>query len=86
MVQTNQRDLLMTVKMVPGAEDKAGVMMCSERVFKGERVKNSMSQDMARDGTSSSELKLENRNWAAQLPASVDLHNEELPCAQCVWL
>lgn len=41
---------------------------------------------MARDGTSSSELKLENRNWAAQLPASVDLHNEELPCAQCVWL
>lgn len=45
-----------------------------------------MSQDTAGDCQLSSELKLENRNWATQLPANVDFAQGSVPCAQCVWL
>lgn len=45
-------------------------MMCTLEELT--RRKNSMFQDTAGDYQLSSELKLENRNWAIQLPANVD--------------
>lgn len=75
----------MIVKMAPRAEDESAViMMCALEELT--RRKNSMSQDTAGDCQLSSELKLENRNWAIQLPANVDFAQGNALCAQCVWL
>lgn len=59
-------------------------MMCTLEELS--RRRNSLSQDTAGDCQLSSELKLENRNWATQLPANVDFAQGSVPCAQCVWL